>query len=440
MNAMFPAQTAYNPPPFYSTTDERYGQLMDNIRWQPSPLFRQLTDSLFQHLDETCEIPSLRKSAEGIPYTVYSDSDGCHHPVLDRNGFYSKCVLDIKCNPAAQHAAWAQIIQAYQLRDPRTGNYFSIPLPRSVFPLTFNHDPVHVKARDTRDRAWKQFLDGWVFEHSPSHTNFSRLVTVSGAINCDKCRNVIMGTRYKCNTCFDFDECDSCFYSASISPPGIVTSPVTSPTQQHHERSHPLQRAYIPYASRICDSCGKQDFDMTNRCLVCPEYDECDRCVSQKSSDSAMPSPTTGPSATHQYWHSFTKTYVAAGSFVCDICKRQNQLIKNHCQFCADYDECEDCRRSRIPQASLGMGDIPPLTAPINPMQTPESSRHLHYEEKSGQQAPHRSQSAETRAALIASITHSTFNTALLVRSRGFRQISAPLNPRRPTISTYPKE
>jgi len=95
---------------------------------------------------------------------------------------------------------------------------------------------------------------------------------VHTGVICDGCNeNPIVGTRYKCSVCPDFDLCQSC------------------ETAGDHPDSHPLIKIKVPPHERkpepavhenvICDGCGAKPI-VGNRfkCTVCPDYDLCDDC------------------------------------------------------------------------------------------------------------------------------------------------------------------
>lgn len=84
-------------------------------------------------------------------------------------------------------------------------------------------------------------------------------------VACDGCNAYpIVGNRYKCSVCDDFDLCEAC------------------ESLGKHPANHPLIKHKVPNTSHhgiICDGCGASPITGSRfKCLVCPDYDLCSSC------------------------------------------------------------------------------------------------------------------------------------------------------------------
>ena len=92
--------------------------------------------------------------------------------------------------------------------------------------------------------------------------------------NCDLCESRIVGDRYKCLNCPDFDTCQSCFAITKEQHPGHGFVKIKDP-QDYIGRAIPKLRH-----NAICDSCNKIIYGVRYKCMHadCPDYDLCDGC------------------------------------------------------------------------------------------------------------------------------------------------------------------
>eukprot|EP01119_Soliformovum_irregulare_P022592 TRINITY_DN7771_c0_g1_i1.p1 TRINITY_DN7771_c0_g1~~TRINITY_DN7771_c0_g1_i1.p1 ORF type:complete len:365 (-),score=93.57 TRINITY_DN7771_c0_g1_i1:43-1137(-) len=82
---------------------------------------------------------------------------------------------------------------------------------------------------------------------------------------CDGCRDRIVGTRYKCNTCPDFDFCGKCRNQEHM---GHSFTQIDDPKSIVH-------RAW-------CDSCNNWIVGSRYKCTQCPDFDLCGTCKSKE--------------------------------------------------------------------------------------------------------------------------------------------------------------
>jgi len=123
--------------------------------------------------------------------------------------------------------------------------------------------------------------------HHPHRPHGPRTPFVHNAI-CDACNQTIIGLRYKCSNCPDYDLCESCILGDKAAhDPSHKFIPIRFPL--HLRRSH----FHI-----ICDGCQTVVNGDRYKCTTCPDYDLCSACEPKKAEIH---------DATHQFDHSNTQ-------------------------------------------------------------------------------------------------------------------------------------
>jgi len=127
---------------------------------------------------------------------------------------------------------------------------------------------------------------------------------------CDACDSGIVGIRYKCQQCPDYDLCESCEpHKENLHDRkhtfGKITHPI-HPTPQFNCHSNSNSNSNSEWRSdsrcrrnrfggcprsvhpseiahpAVCDECKNRIKGIRHKCLTCPDYDLCDGCFNQK--------------------------------------------------------------------------------------------------------------------------------------------------------------
>lgn len=97
---------------------------------------------------------------------------------------------------------------------------------------------------------------------------------------CDVCSQNIVGVRWKCLNCPDWDCCSSCAKSVATTHPGHSFVKLHRPTDYV---SHPGSYNNVVHPYVVCDGCDETIRGARFKCLhpKCPDYDLCERCESK---------------------------------------------------------------------------------------------------------------------------------------------------------------
>lgn len=96
---------------------------------------------------------------------------------------------------------------------------------------------------------------------------------------CDLCSQSIIGTRWKCLNCPDWDCCDVCSTTIQDTHPGHSFVKLAKPSD-YITNAQMEARDTVRHPHIVCDGCDKHIYGPRYKCLHpdCPDYDLCEKC------------------------------------------------------------------------------------------------------------------------------------------------------------------
>jgi hypothetical protein len=119
-------------------------------------------------------------------------------------------------------------------------------------------------------------------------------------VTCDGCGTFpIMGCRYKCSICPNFDFCENCEKKFAkehshpmvlISTPQIKIHSIICKLKEEYKMNKNDQAEDIIHDGITCDGCNTEKIVGSRyKCAVCPNFDYCEKCLKEHSSDHLHP-------------------------------------------------------------------------------------------------------------------------------------------------------
>ncbi|KZO96361.1 hypothetical protein CALVIDRAFT_114052 [Calocera viscosa TUFC12733] len=233
---------------------------------------------------------------------------------------------------------------------------------------------------------------------SPSASAPGTAVRPVHPATCDMCSSKIVGVRYKCVECPDYDTCESCFAITEEQHPEHSFIRISNPTDYIH-RSHGSSTRRLPSHHARCNACNERISSSGPRykCThpACLDFDLCPNCE-------ALPHPV------HPLEHVMLKLRVPASMIEprellvhepreapaqhpaqCDYCGSKIVGIRYKCAECDDFDLCQACEtlptshnrshvlmKIKVPMYTRTRAELrsPPPTTSNNPFVSPEDA------------------------------------------------------------------
>ncbi|XP_077510084.1 uncharacterized protein LOC144121046 [Amblyomma americanum] len=179
-------------------------------------------------------------------------------------------------------------------------------------------------------------------------------------VSCDDCeQRQIVGPRWKCAVCFNFDLCTACYRRGKHSLDHVfLRIDVPGGTAvQVPPRRRPVRAGAIMFQGIYCDSCDQRPISGTRwKCALCVDYDLCTSCyvggkhnldhmflrVDVPGGIAKMVAPRKHPATLPA--EGVLENAVKFLGITCDACKQPNIAgTRWKCALCVDYDLCTTC-------------------------------------------------------------------------------------------------
>lgn len=176
-------------------------------------------------------------------------------------------------------------------------------------------------------------------------------------IFCDGCDRPITGVRHKCLDCPNFDLCSECLNSPQIRKGHSARHaffPLDIPGDKTTFEAVQSDRKGIEHYGITCDGCHTRVHGVRHKCIECPDFDLCEKCVSTISvryihqrSHHFFPIEFPWDQEAFRVASSEVKDAAAAPKVVhyasCDGCNKVVEGVRHRCLVCSDFDFCSEC-------------------------------------------------------------------------------------------------
>ena len=264
----------------------------------------------------------------------------------------------------------------------------------------------HTEKKDSHAHNFKA-IEKTVIEPPVRKFRAPRFVSdknIHKGVTCDGCGAFpIMGCRYKCAICKDFDFCENCEKKLAkehshpmvqISSPKIKIHSIICKLKKEYKMNNEQELKDIIHDGIICDGCNTENIvGPRYKCTVCPNFDYCEKCMKEHSLDHVHPfikiyhpkmvlssikvvvdekCPTYSPPTNNTPNEYNKKSEKLRGKnyrnilverdlpihdkVICDGCE-MNPIVgcRYKCAICRDFDYCEKCENKHYKEHSHPM-------------------------------------------------------------------------------------
>jgi hypothetical protein len=178
----------------------------------------------------------------------------------------------------------------------------------------FENDPEQLKVIGEQVRTYLENL------------NLETSYIIQNSINCDGCNDIIIGPRYKCSTCPDYDLCLNCEKKGIHKEHSLVK--IT--------KRRELTKDCQINNSKWCSACNDPIIGAKYKCSTCVDHHLCEHCEKK------------GVQKPHIFIKLDSDKEAASKYVICDGCNKTITGKRFKCSQCSDYDLCEDCDKKNV--------------------------------------------------------------------------------------------
>jgi hypothetical protein len=179
----------------------------------------------------------------------------------------------------------------------------------------FENDPEQLKIIGEQVRTYLENL------------NLETCYSIQNSITCDGCNETIVGSRFKCATCLDYDLCLSC------EKKGIHKEHSLIKVTKRRELTKDAQISNHKW----CSSCNDPIIGVKYKCTTCIDHHLCEHCEKKGTQKQHSFMRVDGDKETTNNKH-----------VLCDGCNKTVTGKRFKCSTCSDYDLCEECEKKNV--------------------------------------------------------------------------------------------
>ncbi|KAF7798519.1 hypothetical protein EIP86_009740 [Pleurotus ostreatoroseus] len=178
-----------------------------------------------------------------------------------------------------------------------------------------------------------------------------------GTYRCDGCSRVITGVVQRCLECEDFEFCESCIGLPERRTTHEVTHafyPIPNGASDAAFIAARARKHGVQHHSATCDGCRKRVTGVRHRCILCEDFDFCEKCISsadvraQHDADHPffpieVPWDREGFEVAQERYRSTHPAPPMHFNTTCDGCGLTVTGVRHKCTVCDDFDFCSTC-------------------------------------------------------------------------------------------------